>query len=110
MQIDFKIGQGMQFPVITGVLQYGDGSLIPLDVGGPTVTFTMRREGYPTPKINAQPATIVNVSTSQVEYDFLAPDTNEPGQYLGFWTVTYGTGKKVMVPDDGFIYIAVVPT
>lgn len=108
MQIDFKIGQSTTFPVIRAVLAYGDDTLIPLTSGDPVVTFTMRREGYPTAKVAARATTIVNAATSSVETDLLATDTNVPGMYLGYWLVTYSNGNTVRVPNDAFVRIAVV--
>lgn len=106
--VDFKIGEGMTFPVLTAVLSYND-AIIPLNLAGPTVEFFMRREGYPELKIDSAPALISNPTTSEVEYGWDATDTDEPGVYLGYFVVTYTNGNSVMVPDDGFIRIAVVP-
>lgn len=111
MQVDFKIGQGSLFPVLSATLEYGDGTLVPLNTGTPTVTFTMRREGYPTAKVVSGAVNIVDAVNSKVQYPWAAGDTSEPGLYLGYFTITYASpAKPVMVPSDGRIYISVVPT
>lgn len=110
MNVDFKIGQDTHLPWMTSTLKYGNtGVLISLTSGlGPVVTFSMRRAGYDTFKVSNALAEIVDAPNSHVRYKWQTGDTDTPGLYLGFWTVTYSDGTAVQVPNDAHINISVV--
>jgi hypothetical protein len=55
---------------------------------GTTVSFIMRKDGQPAPKVNAA-AVIVDDQASVVRYVWLPADTNEPGTYKAEWEVHY---------------------
>lgn len=108
MILDFTIAQGTTQPSLRATLTDIDGTLIPLDTDpAPLIRFVMRQRGYPLAKVDAV-AQITGPLTSEVEYLWVAGDTDQPGLYLSYWLVTYGDGSSIRVPNDEFDTIAVV--
>lgn len=94
---------GNRNPSITQTILNDDGTAH--DLAGATVTFSMRPEGSSTPKVNAQPATVVSAPAGTVRYDWQAADVDTAGEYLVWWTVTVG-GKTQDVPESLVVFQA----
>lgn len=96
MAADYSIKANDRLPSIQATLTNSDGSAIDLtDATG--VAFLMRLIGGTVPKIDA-PAVVVNAAFGIVRYDWLAADTDTPGNYHAEWEITWASGKQQTVP------------
>lgn len=95
---------GNTWPPMRYNLQQADGTAIPLD--GATVRFIMQdSDGN---EVIDGPASIVDLETGLVQYDWQEGDTDTEGTYNAQWEVTFGDGKKCSVPNNGNIEIAIL--
>ena len=92
---DFTIKRNDTRPVIAAQLTQ-DGN--PYDLTGATVKFLMKLPASGSPKVDAS-ATIVNASNGDVEYAWIASDTDTEGEYDAEWEVTDGSGEVLTFPN-----------
>ena len=72
------------------------------------VDFIMRaKTGSVTPKVNAA-AVIEDAANGVVRYDWLAVDTNTPGEYQAEWEVHWPGPKTQTFPTTSYHTIAVL--
>lgn len=102
---DFYIKVDCLYPSIGAFLRHKDGTPVPLT--GTTVTFRMRSPGSDVVKFEAA-ATIVDLATSEVRYDWQDGDTDTRGLYDAEWPVDRGNGLEI-VPASGFMKVEVGP-
>ena len=83
------------------------GVMVPKDLTGLSVTFSMVDAATGAMKVTNQPATIVTAASGIVAYDFASADVNTPGIYWGRFTVTQSseTNTYPADPTDGIIWI-----
>jgi hypothetical protein len=83
------------------------GVMVPKDLSGLSVTFSMVNAATGTVKVNNAAATIVTAASGIVSYDFAAGDVDTPGVYWGSFTVTQSseTNTYPANPKDGLIWI-----
>jgi len=83
------------------------GVMVPKDLTGLTVTFSMVNAATGATKVSNQAATIVTAASGIVSYDFASADVNTPGIYWGRFTVTQSgeTNTYPADPTDGIIWI-----
>ena len=83
------------------------GVMVPKDLTGLSVTFSMVNAATGATKVSGQPATIVTAASGIVSYDFATADVNTPGIYWGRFTVTQSseTNTYPADPTDGIIWI-----
>lgn len=95
---------GNTWPPMRYNLQQADGTVIPLS--GATVRFIMQdSEGV---EVVDGLATIVDLETGLVQYDWQDGDTDTEGTYSAQWEVTFEDGKKCSVPNNGNIEITIL--
>lgn len=82
----------------------------PLDVTGATVKFCMRHAADKSVYVELT-ATLDDADQGEVSAQFTAAAWGAltPGQYNCAWHITYGSGAKLTVPDDGPIVFDVKP-
>lgn len=71
---------------------------VAFDLTGSTVTFKMRLATSSTVKVSS-PATIVSAPAGTVRYDWTGTDTDTPGMYVFWWSVTLPSGKVQDSPE-----------
>jgi hypothetical protein len=80
---------------------------LPLNLTGASVVFLMRDVGGGAADIE-QPASIEGVpSEGQVRYDWVAGETDTPGEYEAAFRVTFASGKVQTFPNDDYILIVI---
>lgn len=80
---------------------------IPFDLTGATgCTFTMV-DGCGNYKISSQSGTVVSSSGGTIQYEWADGDTNESGKFKGEFEISYSNGKKLSIPQVGYITIEV---
>lgn len=87
-------------------------ALLPTSVvlTGAAVTFTMTARGSSTPTVDGASANIVTATgTPTVSYDWQAGDTDNAGEYVAEFEVTYSDGSIETFPNDGYISIEIDP-
>lgn len=77
-----------------------DSSGSDVDISGASVAFTMRRVGAKTNTVDEQAASIVTNKPARVKYEWQAGDLATPGDYLGEFEVTFGSGGTMTFPND----------
>lgn len=95
--VEFKIKQGDTRPRVETNLANADLA----NAAG--VWFQMRlktRRGMPRPKPIRGLATVVDVATGLVRYNWTAIDTEVPGLYDAEWQVTYLDGSVLTFPNQ----------
>lgn len=82
---------------------------VAVDLTSSTVTFTLRKPGFPTAKVSAS-ATIVTAASGIVEYQWAAGDTDEAGTYIGQFVETV-TGRTRTFPNrkENRLYVVIEP-
>lgn len=106
---DLSLKTGDFAPALTVVGTYSDGTVI--DLTGAGVTFSMWQAGNRgTPKIDDAAATIVGLGTAgTMAYSWSGTDTNTAGPFLAEFHVTLADGKKVTVPNNGYLEVLIEP-
>lgn len=80
---------------------------ISFDLTGATAcTFSMT-DRYGNYKVAGASASIISSSGGTIQYDWSSADTNEAGRYRGEFQLHYNNGKKLTIPQQGFINIEV---
>lgn len=88
----FEIFEGQVLPAIADTITVGGK---PYDLSSATaVKFSMRRPWSATPAIAQADANIVDAPTGKVDYAWQAGDTDEPGEWLYWWTVVSAAGSQ----------------
>lgn len=100
----FHIQVNATLPKICAVLRDGAGNA--LNLTGGTVTFSMKAWDDNAIKVNAQPVTVVVAASGSVEYQFAASETNEVGDYWGWFEVTNASGTYA-APNPMYIVVHV---
>lgn len=94
----FVIWQNERSPSPSDTITKLDGSI--QNLTGCSVAFSMRPAGSSTPKVDHAAATIVgDPTTGKWQYDWIVGDTDTPGTFLGWVTVTLATGKTQSTPE-----------
>jgi len=104
LPVHFHIQENLTLPKICAVLRDGAGD--PLNLAASTVTFSMRAWDDNAMKVSAQAATIVVPAAGSVEYQFAASETNEVGDYWGWFEVTSASGTYA-APNPMYIVVHV---
>lgn len=90
-------------------LSYVDDTegLLDIPINTPCV-FTMKAEGFTTPKINRANASILSSTggTVRVQYNWGTDDLDTPDRYRGEFEFTI-SGKPVTAPTRGFVTVLV---
>ena len=102
---DFEIKANDRLPIIEAVLGFGapavqadlDDLATALDDPATRVSFIMRKQGDPAPKIDKL-AEVVDAAARRVRYQWAAGDTDTPGSYQAEWEVIYPSGKPQTFP------------
>jgi len=83
------------------------GVMVPKDLTGLTVTFSMVNAATGATKVSSQAATIVTAASGIVSYDFKTSEVDTAGIYWGRFTVTQSaeTNTYPADPTDGIIWI-----
>lgn len=92
---DYSIKANDRLPSIRATLSTG-GTAIDLTTAT-GVSFIMRRDGDPAPKVNS-PAVVVDAVSGIVRYDWAAGDTSDPGTYKAEWEIVWADGKTQTAP------------
>lgn len=80
----------------------------PFNLSGATgVTFSMIDRKCESYKISLQQAQISCVSGGTVQYNWQSGDTDESGNFLGEFEISFSDGKKMSVPQRGGILIEI---
>ena len=98
----FSITQGDLLPALEDQLLDGGGEPVSLPEGS-TVTFVVaRRRGEP-PTIDAAAEVVGDGVVGHVRYPWLAGDTDEAGEFIYVWVVTWPdtAGKPQTFPSPG---------
>jgi hypothetical protein len=85
-------------PSVTDTITIGG---VAQDLSQATVSFKMRDEGATdgTLKVDAAASFITDGSDGRVRYDWQAGDTDTPGVYVGWWSVTFPGGAVQDTPE-----------
>lgn len=110
-QKDFIIKQNDTLPsLMICVFDYSNlTTRIPFDMtGASAVTFSMvdKHGNY---KVAGVEGTILSASGGTIQYDWSPNDTNEPGNFRGEFQLYYNDGKKLSLPQQGYISIEIPP-
>lgn len=106
MAVQFSIKQGDTLPPIRSILKDAANNVVPLPVGT-TVKFHLKKVSGSI-KVDAA-ATIVDVPTAEVKYDWVDGDTDEAGDFVAEWEVTYSGGGTLSVPNTTDIEVKIYP-
>lgn len=103
----FEIFEGQLLPGLADAVTVG-GKSFDLSTAS-EVTFSMRRPWESTLTVDHQVATVTDASTGAVQYVWQAGDTDVPGDYLYWWTVTLA-GKDQDTPEGSLRVLAHSPS
>ena len=102
--IDFSLKSGDTRPSIQATLTGADGSVAVLT--GATARFKMRPVGGGALKVDAA-AVIVTPASGVVRYDWVAADTDTPGQFYAEWECDFGGGLVQTFPNDRSLLVVI---
>jgi len=88
LPVHFHIMEGLTYPDLDATIVDEDGNAVPLTGG--SVVFYLQAQDDGAMKINGAAATIVVAASGTVRYTFTAANTNEPGDYWGWFVATIG--------------------
>jgi hypothetical protein len=110
-QRDFIIKRNDTLPVLRLCLfDYSNlTTKIPFDLSGATAcTFSMT-DKYGNYKIAGSTASILSSSGGTIQYEWSSGDTNEAGKYRGEFQLFFDNGKRLTIPQQGFLNIEIPP-
>ena len=81
------------FPIGTSVQEV-------MNLSGTSIVFTMKTVDGVTIKVNRQVASITNANGGEVEYKWVAGNTDTSGNYLAEFEITPNTGGKYTIPKE----------
>jgi len=102
----FHIMEGLTYPDLDATVVDEDGTAV--DLTGGSVAFYMKAQDDGAMKINGAAASIVVAASGTVRYTFTAADTDEPGDYWGWFVATVGA-VTVGSPDPLRTVVHVTP-
>lgn len=103
---DFTIKQNDTRPYLVAALQ-DNNAAINL-TSATSVKFIMRQQGsIGAPKISSA-ATFLDRPTGQVQYAWVASNTDTVGDFNGEFEITWNDGGIETVPNDGYFTISIV--
>ena len=88
----FEIFEGQVLPSIADTITVG-GSVLNL-TGATAVKFSMRRPWSSMLDVDHADANIVDATTGKVQYNWQAGNTDDPGDWLYWWTIVYPAGSQ----------------
>lgn len=106
---EFFLMKGDRLPPIEAEIRDGKNTIIDLSAGGTTAKFIYKPVGSSESAI-VRDAEIVNPGTDgNVRYNWTADDAAEfePGSYAAQWLIEFADGRKLRVPNAGYIVIRV---
>ena len=95
---DFYMGEGDTKADLQVTLL--DGADAAVDVSGSTVVFTMLNTRTRRRIVDRQSVTLVTAASGIVKYPWSAGDTDEPGEYLGEFEVTFSDSSIQTYPNN----------
>lgn len=98
--------QGDTSPTLEAVLRNGDGSF-PNLTGATVVVYMVDRSGVII--IDGKAATVTDVDSATVEYEWDPADTAEHGVFHLWFKVTFASGKVGTYPNEGTKLIRIDP-
>lgn len=102
---DFVLKAHDRLPSIQAVLSTAGGVV---DLTAATgVTFIMKATQGNTVKVNAA-ATVVSATGGVCRYDWLAADSDTPGEYIAEWQVTWAGGKRQTFPTLSYHTVSIL--
>jgi hypothetical protein len=106
----FEIFEGQLLPDIADKITVGGNAFVLTSPAVTGVTFSMRRPWDTTLAVDHQAAAIVDPTTGSVQYVWKSGDTDDPGDYLYWWTVTMQSGKSQDTPEGSLRVLAHSPS
>jgi hypothetical protein len=110
MSDPFFLTAGDLLPIIEGTLEDEHGDPIDLSAAS-AVTFSVQSSGIASTMFSASVAfstATVGASAAHVEHHWNSGTVpTAPGFYQGQWRVTQSSGKKLTVPNPGYVPITV---
>lgn len=97
--------KGDRRPSATATAKDAAGAVI--DLTGATAVFIAKDQNG-VEKVNAA-ATIVSPTAGTLQYDFALVDSDTISTYRAKFLVTFSDGKKMSVPNDGYVPMTVQP-
>ena len=98
------IKQGDLYPPIEATLSDANGAV---DLTGASVRFIMLRRRGRVELVNAD-ATIMDAATGSIRYQWVAGDTDEVGDHLAEFEVTFADTRVATWPNGGHLIVSVV--
>ena len=88
---------------------YGLANEAPIDLTTATsVTFLMRQTGTPgTPKVSSA-MTVISAANGRVQHDWVATDTDTPGDFEVEFEIAWDDGTIETIPNDSYLTVTVV--
>ena len=96
---DFAIKENDTLPKLVATLFQGPDAI---DLTGATVKLKMRKLGAVVLKVD-KAITVTTPASGEVEYSFLATETDDPGNYEAEFEVTDSGGDVFTVPTEGYL-------
>lgn len=105
---DFEMKANDTLPLFTAALHLDDVEQTIPDLTDATVTFVMSKAPGVPAKVNA-PAVVVDPVGGVVRYEWLPADTDEAGDWVCEWEVTFLGGRKRTFPTQTYHTITIFP-